>query len=289
MLLFITINFYTITDILLAAFIFYQVYKLVKGTVAINIFAGIFTFYVAWLLVKALNLELVSGILGQFIGMGVIALLIVFQQEVRRFLLLLGSKYNLQNIFNLERLFTKTSIKDEVAAAIVQACDYFSKTKTGALIVLSQNSELYNYAQTGVLIRSIVSEELLENIFFKNSPLHDGAVIIADNKILAARCILPVSDNTNIPGSLGLRHRAAIGMSSVTDAHIIVVSEETGNISFVKDGHFKVRITPQELNSFLHNDFTFVSVVYFYNLPCPPYHHGDGSVLFYYIFTSWIK
>ena len=203
MLLFITINFYTITDILLAAFIFYQVYKLVKGTVAINIFAGIFTFYVAWLLVKALNLELVSGILGQFIGMGVIALLIVFQQEVRRFLLLLGSKYNLQNIFNLERLFTKTSIKDEVAAAIVQACDYFSKTKTGALIVLSQNSELYNYAQTGVLIRSIVSEELLENIFFKNSPLHDGAVIIADNKILAARCILPVSDNTNIPGSLG--------------------------------------------------------------------------------------
>ena len=169
---------------------------------------------------------------------------------------LLGSKYNLQNIFNLERLFTKTSIKDEVAAAIVQACDYFSKTKTGALIVLSQNSELYNYAQTGVLIRSIVSEELLENIFFKNSPLHDGAVIIADNKILAARCILPVSDNTNIPGSLGLRHRAAIGMSAVTDAHIIVVSEETGNISFVKDGHFKVRITPQELNSFLHNDFT---------------------------------
>lgn len=110
-----------------------------------------------------------------------------------------------------------------------------------------------------MLIRSIVTEELLENIFFKNSPLHDGAVIIADNKILAARCILPVSDNNNIPGSLGLRHRAAIGMSSVTDAHIVVVSEETGNISFVKDGHFKVRITPQELNSFLHNDFTVSS------------------------------
>ena len=256
MLLFITVSFYTIADILLAAFIFYQVYKLVKGTVAINIFAGIFTFYVAWLLVKALNMEVVSSILGQFIGMGVIALLIVFQQEVRRFLLLLGSKYNLQNLFNLERLFAKTSIKDEVADAIVRACDYFSKTKTGALIVLSQNSELFNYAQTGVLIRSIVTEELLENIFFKNSPLHDGAVIIADNKILAARCILPVSDNNNIPGSLGLRHRAAIGMSSVTDAHIVVVSEETGNISFVKDGHFKVRITPQELNSFLHNDFT---------------------------------
>ena len=102
----------------------------------------------------------------------------------------------------------------------------------------------------------MVTEELLENIFFKNSPLHDGAAIIADNKILAARCILPVSDNMNIPGSMGLRHRAAIGMSAATDAHIVVVSEETGNISFVKDGHFKVRITPEELNRFLHNDFS---------------------------------
>ena len=255
MLLFIKLGFFDIIDILLVAFIFYQVYKLVKGTVAINIFAGIFTFYVAWLLVRAFNMELISSILGQFIGMGVIALLIVFQQEVRRFLLLIGSKYNLQNIFNLERLFSKPSMKDEVIDAIVRACDYFSKTKTGALIVLSQNSELFNYAQTGVLLRSNVSEELLENIFYKNTPLHDGAVIITDNKILAARCILPVSDNNNIPGSLGLRHRAAIGMSTATDAHIVVVSEETGNISFVKDGHFKVRITPQELSKFLHNDF----------------------------------
>ena len=256
MLLFISLGFFFFLDILLVAFVFYHVYRWVKGTVAVNIFVGIFMFYVAWLLVKALNMELISSILGQFMGVGVIALLIVFQQEVRRFLLLLGSKYNLQNLFNMNRLLTKHSVNDEVAEAIVRACDFFSKTKTGALIVLSQNSELYNYAQTGVFLKAMVTEELLENIFFKNSPLHDGAAIIADNKILAARCILPVSDNMNIPGSMGLRHRAAIGMSAATDAHIVVVSEETGNISFVKDGHFKVRITPEELNRFLHNDFS---------------------------------
>lgn len=255
MFLFIKLGTFDILDILLVAYILFMLYRLIRGTVAINIFVGIFLFYMFWLLVKALNMELISSILGQFIGVGVIALLIVFQQEVRRFLLYVGSKYNLQHLLNFERLVSKPSIQEEVAASITQACEYFSKTKTGALIVLAQNSELFNYAQTGVLIRATVSEELLENIFFKNSPLHDGAVIISDNKILAARCILPVSDNMNIPGSLGLRHRAAIGMSSATDAHVIVVSEETGNITFVKEGKFKVRVTIQELSHFLNGEF----------------------------------
>lgn len=254
--MFITLGFFDVLDILIVAFIFYQVYRLVKGTAAINIFAGIFTFYLAWLLVRAFNMQLISSILGQFIGMGVIALLIVFQQEVRRFLLLIGSKYNLQNIFNLESLFAKPIIKDDVSDAIVEACSRFSKGKVGALIVFAQNTELYNYAQTGVIIKAKVSDELIENIFFKNSPLHDGAVIIAENKILAARCILPVSDNTDLPGSMGLRHRAALGLSATSDAYIVVVSEETGNITFVKDSHFKVRISPDELRKFLHNDFT---------------------------------
>lgn len=256
MLLFIKFSLFDVLDILIVAFIFYQVYRLVKGTAAINIFAGIFIFYLAWLLVRAFNMELISSILGQFIGMGVIALLIVFQQEVRRFLLLVGSKYNLQNIFNLESLFAKPAIKDEISEAIVEACTNFSKSKTGALIVLSQNTELFNYAQTGVLIRAKVTDELLENIFFKNTPLHDGAVIIAENKILAARCILPVSDKTDLPGSMGLRHRAALGLSAVSDALIVVVSEETGNITFVKSGNYKVRISPEELSAFLHSDFT---------------------------------
>ncbi len=255
MLLFIKLGFFDILDILIVAFIFYQIYRLVKGTAAINIFAGIFTFYVAWLLVRAFNMELISSILGQFIGMGVIALLIVFQQEVRRFLLLVGSRYNLQNIFNLEKLFAKPGIQENVSDAIVEACTNFAATKTGALIVFQQNTELYTYAQTGVLIKAKVTDELIENIFFKITPLHDGAVIINDNKILAARCILPVSDRTDIPGSMGLRHRAALGLSSVSDAYVVVVSEETGNITFFKDGNYKVRVSPEELKKFLANDF----------------------------------
>lgn len=256
MLLFIKLGFFDILDILLVALIFYQVYRLVKGTAAINIFAGIFTFYLAWLLVRMFNMELISSILGQFIGMGMIALLIVFQQEVRRFLLLVGSRYNLQNIFNLEKFFAKPSIQENVSDAIVEACTNFSATKTGALIVFQQNTELYNYAQTGVIIKAKVTDELIENIFFKNSPLHDGAVIINENKILAARCILPVSDRRDIPGSMGLRHRAALGLSSVSDAYVVVVSEETGNITFFKDGSYKVRVRPEELKKFLSNDFS---------------------------------
>lgn len=256
MLLFIKLGVFDILDILIVAFIFYQVYRLVKGTAAINIFAGIFTFYVAWLLVRAFNMELISSILGQFIGMGVIALLIVFQQEVRRFLLLVGSRYNLQNIFNLEKLFVKPVIQTTVSEAIVEACINFSATKTGALIVFQQNTELYNYAQTGVILKSKVTGELIENIFFKNTPLHDGAVIISDNRILAARCILPVSDRRDIPGSMGLRHRAALGLSSVSDAYVVVVSEETGNTTFFKDGNYKVKVSPEELKKFLNNDFT---------------------------------
>ena len=230
MLLFIKLGFFDILDILIVAFIFYQIYRLVKGTVAINIFAGIFTFYVAWL--------------------------IVFQQEVRRFLLLVGSKYNLQNIFNLEKLFAKPVIKEDVSDAIVEACVNFSASKTGALIVFQQNTELYNYAQTGVMMKAKVTDELIENIFFKNTPLHDGAVIINENKILAARCILPVSDRRDIPGSMGLRHRAALGLSGVSDAYVVVVSEETGNITFFKDGSFKVKVSPEELKKFLSNDFS---------------------------------
>lgn len=256
MLLFIKLGFFDVLDILIVAFIFYQIYRLVKGTTAINIFAGIFTFYLVWLLVRAFNMELISSILDKFISVGVIALLIVFQPEVRRFLLLLGSRYNLQNIFNLEKFFDKPGIQNEVADAIVEACTNFSATKTGALIVLQQNTELNNYAQTGVLIKSKVSDELLENIFFKNTPLHDGAVIINENKILAARCILPVSDRRDIPGSMGLRHRAALGLSAVSDSYVVVVSEETGNITFFKDGNYKVRVSTEELKKFLYNDFT---------------------------------
>ena len=256
MLLFIKLGIFDLLDILIVAFIFYQIYRLIRGTAAINIFVGIFIFYLAWILVRALNMELISSILGQFIGMGVIALLIVFQQEIRRFLLLIGSRYNLQHIFNLDKLFAKPEIQENISDAIIEACTHFSDSKTGALIILQQTTELNDYAQTGVELKANMTPELLENIFFKNSPLHDGAVIISENKIFAARCILPVSDRQDIPGSMGLRHRAALGISSISDAYIIVVSEETGNMTFFKDGSYKVRVRPEELKKFLSNDFT---------------------------------
>ncbi|MDE7374654.1 MAG: diadenylate cyclase CdaA [Odoribacter sp.] len=256
MLLFIKFGFFDILDVLIVAFIFYQIYRLVKGTVAINIFAGIFTFYLAWLLVKALNMELMASLLGSFISMGVLVLLLVFQPEVRRFLLLVGSRYNLHHIFNMERIFAKPRIQDNVSDAIVEACVNFSATKTGALIVFQQNTQLDDYVDSGVLIKAEVTSELIENIFFKNTPLHDGELIITDYKILAARCILPVYDRRDIPGIMGLRHRAALGLSAVSDAYVVVVSEETGNITFIKDGNYKVRVSPEELKSLLSNDFS---------------------------------
>jgi len=256
--LFISLTVWDILDILLVAFLLYQVYKLIKGTIAINIFAGVFTFYLTYSVVKALNLELLTSILGPFIGLGLVALVIVFAPEVRRFLLLIGTKYNVNKSFKIESLFNyrKESITDEAITSLTDACEKMSSTKTGALIVIAKSSELFNYASTGEILKAKISSELIQNIFFKNSPLHDGAMIISGNKILAARCILPVSDNTNLPGSMGLRHRAAIGMSQHTDAHIVVVSEETGNISYVMDGHIKVRLSIGELERFLNGDFS---------------------------------
>ncbi|MGL5683828.1 MAG: diadenylate cyclase CdaA [Marinifilaceae bacterium] len=251
MLLFLKLGIFDVIDILLVAFIIYQVYRLVKGTAAMNILAGIFTFFMVWLLVRALNMELISSILGQFIGVGVLAFLIVFQQEVRRFLLLVGSKYNLQNVVNFNSVFTRPVMEDGVTDAIVMACKEFSSTRTGALIVIAQNTELYSYIHTGVLLSAKPSTELLENLFFKNSPLHDGAVIIQNNKIVAARCILPVSDRSDIPGSMGLRHRAALGLSANSDALVVVVSEETGGITFVKDGKYKAHLRAEDLKQYL--------------------------------------
>jgi uncharacterized protein (TIGR00159 family) len=257
-LAFITLSFFDVLDILLVAFLLYQVYMLIRGTVAINIFVGLFLFYLIWLIVKALNMELLSSILGQFIGIGVIALLIVFQQEVRKFLLHLGSRYNFSQKFSLEKWLyaDEKSIKDKEINAIIESCDSMAKSKTGALIVITKRTDLYSFAETGQILKARISSSLLESIFFKNSPLHDGALILDNNRILAARCILPVSDNPNIPGSLGLRHRAAIGISQMTDAHVIIVSEETGNTSYVMGGNIKVRISTDELRRFLNADYS---------------------------------
>jgi len=253
---FITIRILDIIDILLVAMLLYQVYRLIKGTVAINIFIAVFAVYLLWLVVKALNMELIGTILGQVIGVGVLALIIVFQQEIRRFLLIIGTRYLSRRNFTLESLFSvnlKTSSNIDVEA-LVTACENLSGSKTGALIVIARKSELSTIAEGGDILNADTSSRLLESIFFKNSPLHDGAVIIIGEKIHAARCVLPISENIYLPANFGTRHRAALGMSEKTDAIVIVVSEETGEISVCKTGEITSGLTSADLRDFIKKE-----------------------------------
>lgn len=253
--LFIQVRFLDIIDILLVAIIFYEIYKLVKGTVAFNIFMGIFIIFVVWLVVKSLKMELLGSILSQLFGVGIIAIIIVFQQEVRRFLLMLGSRYRANRHFSLENLFSNQFklTSESSLHAIVDACRQMSATHTGALIVLARESELREYVETGENIDAEITSELIKSIFFKNSPLHDGAVIISLNRIKAARCILPLSQKLEISPILGLRHRAAIGISEQTDAYVIVVSEETGHISTSSNGELIDNVSTDELFKILES------------------------------------
>jgi diadenylate cyclase len=246
-------------DIALVALLIYQLYRLVKGTVAINIFVGVIAIYLLWKLVEALQMELLSEILGQFIGVGVIALLIVFQQELRKFLLIIGTtgfKPKKGSFFGSMKWAKNTkSTPDTDIESILLACKELSQTYTGALIVINRNSKLRFFVETGDAIEAPLSVQLLKSIFYKNSPLHDGAVIISGNRIEAARCVLPVSDNPKIPARYGMRHRASIGITEQSDAISIAVSEETGELSYAKEGHMKSRLTIDELKSYLEADF----------------------------------
>jgi len=247
-------NILDIIDIFMVAFILYQLYRLIRGTAAFSIFLGIFFVYLFWLIVKALNMELISAIIGQIIGVGVIALIIVFQQEIRRFLLLIGTRYLSKNRFSIENIFFFKSKRMEALVnveAIVKACRNMSENKTGALIGITRRSDLRLYTETGDYVNAETSSRLIENIFFKNSPLHDGAMIIKNDKILAVRCVLPLTERLNLPANYGLRHKAALGLSESTDAIVIVVSEETGKISIVEDGNIKVGISSIELQQLL--------------------------------------
>ncbi len=254
---FLDIGILDIIDIVLVAFLLYQVYMLIKGTAAIKIFSGIAAMYLVWLIVKALNMQLLSTILGQIMGVGVIALLIVFQQEVRNFFLLISNKY-LSNIdFSFKNVFSSFIKKEpEVKVwSIVKACVTFSKNHIGALITITKESELQPYIETGIKLNADTSVQLLESIFFHNNPLHDGSVIISKDKIKAAKCILPVSENKELPSEFGLRHRSAHGLAEQTDSVVIVVSEETGFISLFKSGTFKFNIKTTELRKELENEF----------------------------------
>jgi len=253
MIAFITIRILDIVDILLVAFLLYQMYNLIKGTTAINIFIGIFSVYLLWLVVRALNMQLLGSILGQIIGVGVIALIIVFQQEIRRFLLMLGSRYVKKKRFSIEKLFSfgEEEVKSINIDAIINACTHMSEQKMGALIVIPNESDLFSIIKTGDIINAETSSRLIQSLFFKNSPMHDGAIIIKKDKIAAARCVLPSTDRFDLPPHYGMRHRAALGISEKTDASVVIVSEETGSISFVQHGDIQYNISPNHLQQLL--------------------------------------
>jgi uncharacterized protein (TIGR00159 family) len=255
--LFITIKFLDVVDVLLVALLLYQFYMIIKGTVAINIFITIFSIYLFWLVVKALNMELLSTILGQIIGVGVIALIIVFQQEVRRFLLMIGTRY-MSKQFSLENLITSNryALPKVKTKEIARACVNMSKTKTGALVVISRNSALHFYADTGEIINANTTSALIETIFFKSNPMHDGAIIIMGDKIFAAHCMLPMSQSLEIPSNLGMRHRAGLGMTEHNDSLVVIVAEETGQVSIAEFGRLAMNVSLKELLKKLDREFS---------------------------------
>jgi len=256
-ILFITIRVIDVIDILLVAALMYQVYILIRGTVAFKIFIGIIGFYLVYILVDLLKMKLLSSILGALIGGGAIALIVLFQQELRRFLIYVGERYFPNNTFSLENLFKTTHTEDNKVriTSIHKACVNLAETKTGALIVIARQSSLNLYIETGDILNAQTSSRLLESIFIKNSPLHDGAVIIKNDKIVSARCVLPFTDNTEISPSYGMRHKAGLGISENTDAFVIIVSEETGLISVAENSELICDINNHELWHLLNKKF----------------------------------
>ena len=249
MLDFLDFSFLDALDILLVALLIYYIYKLLKGTVAINIFLGIAFIFLIWKVTQILKMEMLSNILEYLLSGGVIALIIVFQQEIRKFLLMIGTTNVTSRTQFLKQLkFLKSEITLETDSdTLLNACKKMSKTKTGALIVIERTNSLDFLIKTGDTMNAEINEVLLESIFYKNSPLHDGATIIRDNFVVATRVILPISDSINIPSRFGLRHRAAFGVSEKTDAVCLLVSEETGEISYIKDGSFELYADYNEL------------------------------------------
>ncbi|MFA4864806.1 MAG: diadenylate cyclase CdaA, partial [Bacteroidales bacterium] len=250
---FLKIRFLDVIDILLVAFILYELYYLLKGSVSINMFFAIVSMFFIWRITDALQMELLRQILGAFFSVGIIALFIIFQPELRQFLLSLGKPDFIQR---RRRRFLFWHFSDDSTYIvdidkIVYACQKMSNIKQGALIILTRQHELRVIKDTGQYLNAYISVELLESIFFPNSPLHDGAVIIRGNKIEAARCILPISKSPKLSANLGLRHRAAVGVTEQSDAIAIVVSEQTGKISYSEGGELTRNVQPSVLRDFL--------------------------------------
>ena len=252
--MFIEFGLIDIIDIFLVALMLFYIYRLMRESRSLNVFIGIMVFVVIWLFVsQIIQMRLLGSILDKFVSVGVIVLVILFQDEIRKFLYNLGAHRRMRSFL---RFFSKDKGKDkkEVKQAImpiVMSCMNLSKGKVGALIVLERTVPLDDIVRTGDTIDAAINQRLIENIFFKNSPLHDGAMVISKRRIKAAGCILPVSHDLDIPKELGLRHRAAMGISQESDALAVVVSEETGGISVAVRGEFRLRLSAEELEAIL--------------------------------------
>jgi diadenylate cyclase len=255
---FLEVSWVDIIDIALVSILLFQIYKLIRGSIAVNIFLGILALYLIYLIVRAAQMELLATILGQFMGVGVLAMIILFQPEIRKFLLVIGRSTEFrENIFKTLSNWRSSYHDDLDVHQIIEAAKALKATRTGALIVFSRDVELRFYVETGDLLNAEVTKRLLLSIFNKNSPLHDGAVIVYKGRIKAARCVLPVSENDHLPPHFGLRHRAAVGMSENTDTLVMAISEETGRLILARNGKYlrglKLKQVEQKVLDYLHN------------------------------------
>lgn len=248
---FLPIRIWDILDILIVGYLMYQLYRLLRGTIAFNIFIGVLTLYVIWWMVGQLQMDLLSQVLTQFVNVGVIVIVVVFQQEIRRFLLFLGNTTLERQVEIAGRFFGKndavTDERERQKIAIRLALQRMSRRKTGALVVLANDANLEGIVTSGIELDADISEALLESIFTKESPLHDGAVIIGDGKIQKASCVLPISENVSLPDTAGMRHRAAVGITEKANVASFVVSEENGRISLAYKGELHEELTEEQI------------------------------------------
>jgi len=257
---FLEVTWVDLVDISLVAILLYQIYKLIRGSIAVKIFLGILSLYLIYLIVRAAQMELLTTILGQFMGVGVLAMIILFQPEIRKFLLLIGrsTDLNRDNIFKNITNWRNEHHDDFDIHELIEALKTLKATRTGALIVFSRDIELKFYAETGDDLDAKVNKKILLSIFNKQSPLHDGAIIIYKGRIKAARCVLPVSENDNLPSHFGMRHRSAMGMSEITDTLVLAISEETGRLILARNGKYlrsmKLKQVEQRILEYLHNE-----------------------------------
>ncbi len=251
-----------IIDIVLVALMLYYCYRLMKESRSLNVFIGIMVFIVIWLFVsQILEMRLLGSIMDKLVSVGVLVIIIIFQDEIRKFLYNLGAHQRVRSlvkVFKNDDKSSERSTDKETIIPIVMACMNMARRKVGALIVIERNIPLDDIVATGDVIDAAINQRLIENIFFKNSPLHDGAMVIARKRIKAAGCILPVSHNVDIPKELGLRHRAAMGISQESDAIAVVCSEETGRISVAVKGNFQLRLSAEELESILTKEMSII-------------------------------